>query len=175
MAFEKQMRNLYGYDIWMDWEKPRLGTTIAVFEGPDNVQILYWTDPSELTKEEALAETKALYPDREVVFHDKIDAHQAMVPRIVKEGGGIVEVPAPNSDRNYGRRELVVIGGNQYYSYKGISDPHIGINTGDIFKVADISNMIRDYDGDAMLLREEKDKPVLDRTRGGKSLKHWQR
>lgn len=112
MAFEKQMRNLYGYDIWMDWEKPRLGTTIAVFEGPDNVQILYWTDPSELTKEEALAETKALYPDREVVFHDKIDDHQAMVPRIVKEGGGVVEVPAPNSDRSYGRRELVVIGGN---------------------------------------------------------------
>lgn len=174
MAFEKQMRSLYGYDIWMDWEKPRLGTTIAVFEGPENVQILYWSDPSELTKEEALAETKALYPDREVVFHEKIDEHQTMVPRIMKNDGGVVKENV-SVGNGYRRRELVVIGGNQYYSYKGLRNQKLDLSEGDIFKVAVIGNIIRDYDGDSMKLREEKEKPVLDRTRGGKPLKHWQR
>jgi len=174
MAFEKQMRNLYGYDIWMDWEKPRLGTTIAVFEGPDNVQILYWADPSELTKEEVLSETKALYPDREVTFHEKIDAHQAMVPRIIANNGGIVEEPKA-STRAYDRREVVVIGGNQYYSYKGIRNQKMDLSEGDVFKVADIGNLIRDYGGDSMKPCEVKGKSMLDRTRNGKPLKHWQK
>lgn len=173
MAFEKQLRNLYGYDIWMDWEKPRLGTTIAVCEGADNVQILYWADPSEMTKEEVLEETKVLYPDREVVLHENIDAHQAMVPRIVQNDGGIVNEPSM-SVRSYDRRELVVIGGGLYYSYKGNRNRQHDIEKGDVFKVIDMAPILHDLDNDSMMPRKIEE-PYTGRTRDGKPLKHWQR
>ena len=226
MAFEKQMRTIYGYDIWMDWEKPRLGTTIAVFEGPDNVQILYWADPSELTKEEVLAETKALYPGRTVTFHDKIDEHQVMVPRIIQEGGGIVKEQEMGQG-GYGRRELVIIGGGMYCSYRPFgrgqavtrgarhSVPIFRQNLKDggyeqtdlvEYDLVEIVEENREEAGDdcinkykAIILgafvisnkaggliettfnsdsikpREVKGKPMLDRTRNGKPLKHWRR
>lgn len=151
MAFEKQMRNLYGYDIWMDWEKPRLGTTIAVFEGPDNVQILYWADPSELTKEEVLTETKALYPGKVVVLHDKIDEHQAMVPRAT---GG----PSSPNLPDIAPSDIVVTGaGPATYPRKillgQLGDYHIG----------------------TFIPKEVIDKRDHTKDRTGKPRKHWQR
>lgn len=156
MAFVKHQGIDPRIDYWEDSERNVL--TIVADSSQEVVRVLFFSEPDALTKEELLKEAQGLYPDRSVVLSEEFDKNQTIVAEMT-DRSELSKRPLPEENKRYSQRDVIIVGGAGYYSYRPngyLCDPTPTLRS----------------------LEPRKPPPPTSPTginRKGKPAKHWQR